>query len=293
MIDHVLWFEMERSDVIRLRLAGGERRSILALRSECPESDSERVCEVGADAEIAGEQLDPGVYYVVVRSPAGSLLPKVLLDIGSRCEVDEDCAGGFLCDGGQCRRPCDAEHPCEGDTVCDEGAGGNSGHCIEVDPCESDDSCVGFRACEPHVEQSCFTAECQANEDCASGHCVDRRCADALPRLCDGDNPCPDPLVCDEDGGCVQDGACDDNADCPPGAPVCHVGSGECVDVSPGERRGGDPDPLRVRHRQLRGGARGRPPSGLPGQPHLPRSGEPEPRSSVDLLSGGLRRRSS
>ena len=27
----------------------------------------------------------------------------------------------------------------------------------------------------------------------------------------------------------MQAGVCDDNADCPPGAPVCHVASGECV----------------------------------------------------------------
>lgn len=225
--DHVVWFEMHEEDVIRLRLLGGQDRSILAIRTECPEADSELQCEVGAAAEIAGLQLRPGVHYVIVRSPAGVAPPALLLDIGARCEIDRDCPGGFHCDGGRCRVPCDdGANPCEDGLSCDVG----TGHCVEVDPCESDASCAGVRACEPHVQASCFNPDCEDNSECDDGgSCVDRSCAPAPPGGCDVDNPCAGDLLCDADGACVQDGACANNGDCPPGAPVCHVDSGSCV----------------------------------------------------------------
>ena len=225
--DHVVWFEMHQEDVIRLRLLGGQARSILAVRSDCPEEESELECRVGEAAEIVGRQLDPGVYYVVVRSPASADPPALVLDIGTRCEIDRDCPGGFHCDGGECRVPCDDEdNPCEAPLLCNDA----TGHCEEEDPCVSDASCAGVRACEPHVQASCFDADCEENAQCDDGGaCVDRSCAPGPPVGCDDDNPCDDPLVCDADGACVADGACENNGDCPPGAPLCDGDSGTCV----------------------------------------------------------------
>ena len=223
--DHVVYFEMHQQDVIRLRLIGGDARSILAVRSDCPDDDSEEQCEVGAAAEIAGLRLQAGVYYAIVRSPASADPPALLLDIGNRCEIDRDCPGGFHCDGGACRVPCD-----DGDNACEDGLECDlqTGHCLEEDPCGSDRSCAGIRACEPHVQEGCFTPDCEENSQCDGASCVDRSCGEA-PVGCGPDAPCADPLVCNDDGACVADGACADDGDCPPGAPICHADSGTCV----------------------------------------------------------------
>jgi hypothetical protein len=223
--DHVVWFEMHQEDVIRLRLLGGQRRSILAIRSDCPDSRSEVQCEAGEGAEIAGLRLDAGVYYVIVRSPADADPPALLLDIGSRCEIDRDCPGGFHCDGGQCRVPCDDDqNACADGLECDP----DTGHCVEEDPCVSDASCAGVRACEPHVQEACFDPECEENSQCEADGCVDRTCG-AVDVACGPEDPCDDPLVCSDSGSCVADGACDDDDDCPAGAPICHEESGTCV----------------------------------------------------------------
>lgn len=39
------------------------------------------------------------------------------------CDVDIDCRGGYICDGGGCRAPCQADADCDGELICSKSTG--------------------------------------------------------------------------------------------------------------------------------------------------------------------------
>jgi len=76
---------------------------------------------------------------------------------GSRCDEDELCASGLLCEESRCASSvgasCNNQDPCPGDLSC-----------------EMDDRCPGFLTCvEPGTKNS--QAPCQCDSECMSGDC--------------------------------------------------------------------------------------------------------------------------
>ncbi len=214
--DAVLRFVLETPALVSLQANGA---SAIAVRQECATLESERACRTGPDPALEALALDAGVWFVVLKAP-GPERPTVSLTVRASCDDDDDCGAG-VCDGGLCHPECMGDDDCPGAQTCRI----DSGHCLEPARCADAADCLGARDCRH--DGACFLPDCELNDDCEDGACVDRSCADVAPAECARDDDCRDALTCAPVGVCRLEGPCDADADCPPGAPVCAAAS--CV----------------------------------------------------------------
>lgn len=121
--------------------------------------------------------------------------------------ADVDCPSGEICDGGECRAPCDGINcplgqvcrvgacvdPCDG-IVCDGGQVCEAGVCkatCDCAPCAEGNVCTGDGRC---VDQGCEQQSCDEGQVCMGGACVD---------ACEG-AVCPEGQLC-QAGACVDE----------------------------------------------------------------------------------------
>lgn len=136
----------------------------------------------------------------------------VALEVGQACTSDTECASLFCRDPGDGSRRC--LEPCQS----------GEGMCLSGEVCAAyDGEC---NACVPSALVSIprnLGEECAANEDCASGNCLDDAGEHYCSVPCTEDSECPSTFHCRADS-CVRGeregvgSTCIDNGDCEDGA---------------------------------------------------------------------------
>ena len=135
-----------------------------------------------------------------------------LCEEGPTCTQNDDCVGGRVCDPDQeyCKDPC-VPGSCSGFQECVDGL------CTDRQGCTEDGSCSGNLVCRL---AQCRSIECESAFECAeatSPHCIDWRCASAVPGACDSPNgSCAQGSDC-IDGVCVRSARCQNDDDCATG----------------------------------------------------------------------------
>ncbi len=166
------------------------------------------------------------------------------------CEDDDECPSfAPFCDDGACVE-------CTADDECDEDADEECRSGVCERPCEFDQECPNFSACE---SGECVYKGCDTNTDCVLlygeyngarlAECVQRNGIGECRLPCDTDAHCDETSVCDQGFceyiGCQTDGQCDRllglaNQEVTEDRPF--VTSGQCVDLESPASGDGDGD---------------------------------------------------
>ncbi len=124
------------------------------------------------------------------------------------CEIQEDCAEGFVCQYGVCTElnACETDIDCEGyNEICEEG------FCKEKieEGCVINEDCGDGEICQNNV---CLFVECSSDSECTKEEvCRHQECVSIE---CDAYTDCVEGFTC-EDGECVSiEAECTENKDC-------------------------------------------------------------------------------
>jgi hypothetical protein len=174
---------------------------------------------------------------------------------GDQCSQNAQCQAGQYCVQGLCVASANVQLCPDGtSSECPTGMRCNSTNlvceqnlgCLANDDCDPGETCnTGLNACEPTCSVMNQAQQCQANETCSNGLCVEcTQSSDCtgVGLVCDSaglcssgtqcysDRDCEIPLVCyEQTGQCVpQLPPCNSDEDCGTGQ-ECDIATGQCV----------------------------------------------------------------
>ncbi len=184
--------------------------------SECDESGASHVCVVCEDDAPAGS-IDGGCDAL---TPACATGDGTVASVCVECQVDEDCAGGAVCD--------DATNTCQACLDTASGAATDTGCAVGAKECATDDAgtnaCV---LCQDDAVPSAIDGGCSASSPHCVGDAGDGAGGSACV-VCIAETDCAEGSICDvasgQCTGCTDDGTGDavDSG--------CEAPNGECAE---------------------------------------------------------------